>query len=96
MLFRSGKLSNAQIIDPAAIGGDGKVVFGATVAVEDLATGVKTTYTLVGEDQADFKKGLISYVSPIAKALIAKFEGDVVNVVTPSGKKELEILTVRY
>jgi transcription elongation factor GreA len=91
-----GKLSNAQIIDPKAIGGDGKVVFGCTVEVEDLNTGVKSKYTIVGEDEADFKQGLLSYMSPIARALIAKFEGDVTNVDTPSGKKELEILTVSY
>lgn len=91
-----GKLSNAQIIDPKAIGGDGKVVFGCTVQVEDLNSGAKSTYTIVGEDQADFKQGLLSYMSPIARALIAKFEGDVANVDTPSGKKELEILSVKY
>lgn len=91
-----GKLSNAQIIDPQAIGGDGKVVFGCTVQVEDLNSGVKSTYTLVGEDEADFKQGLLSYMSPIARALIAKFEGDVANVDTPNGKKELEILAVTY
>ena len=91
-----GKLSNAQIIDPLAIGGDGKVVFGATVNVEDLNTGVKSTFKLVGEDEADFKQGLLSYLSPIARALIAKFEGDVAMVETPSGKKELEILSVSY
>jgi transcription elongation factor GreA len=91
-----GKVSNAQIIDPKEIGGDGKVVFGSTVEVEDLNTGVKSKFTIVGEDEADFKQGLLSYLSPIARALIAKFEGDVVNVDTPSGKKELEILSVSY
>ncbi len=91
-----GKLSNAQIIDPKDIGADGKVVFGCTVQVEDLNSGAKNTYTIVGEDQADFKQGLLSYLSPIARALIAKFEGDVVNVATPNGNKELEILSVNY
>jgi transcription elongation factor GreA len=91
-----GKLSNAQIIDPQTIGGDGKVVFGCTVQVEDLNSGVKSTYTLVGEDEANFKQGLLSYLSPIARALIAKFEGDVASVDTPNGKKELEILAVSY
>jgi transcription elongation factor GreA len=91
-----GKVSNAQIIDPKEIGGDGKVVFGSTVEVEDLNTGVKSKFTIVGEDEADFKQGLLSYMSPIARALIAKFEGDVANVDTPSGKKELEILSVSY
>ncbi len=91
-----GKVSNAQIIDPKAIGGDGKVVFGSTVEIEDLNTGVKSKFTIVGEDEADFKQGLLSYLSPIARALIAKFEGDVANVDTPSGKKELEILSVSY
>jgi transcription elongation factor GreA len=91
-----GKLSNAQIIDPKEIGGDGKVVFGSTVHVEDLNSNVKSTYTIVGEDQADFKQGLLSYLSPIARALMTKFEGDVVNVATPNGNKELEILNVVY
>jgi transcription elongation factor GreA len=91
-----GKVANAQIIDPKEIGGDGKVVFGSTVEVEDLNTGVKSKFTIVGEDEADFKQGLLSYMSPIARALIAKFEGDVANVDTPSGKKELEILSVSY
>jgi transcription elongation factor GreA len=91
-----GKVSNAQIIDPKEIGGDGKVVFGSTVEVEDLNTGIKSKFTIVGEDEADFKQGLLSYMSPIARALIAKFEGDVANVDTPSGKKELEILSVSY
>jgi transcription elongation factor GreA len=91
-----GKVSNAQIIDPKAIGSEGKVVFGSTVEVEDLNTGVKSKFTIVGEDEADFKQGLLSYLSPIARALIAKFEGDVVNVDTPSGKKELDILSVSY
>jgi transcription elongation factor GreA len=91
-----GKVSNAQIIDPKEIGADGKVVFGCTVQVEDLNSGVKNTYTIVGEDEADYKQGLLSYLSPIAKSMIAKFEGDVVNVATPSGNKELEIITVSY
>ena len=91
-----GKLSNAQIIDPAAIGGDGKVVFGATVQVEDMNTGAKNSYQIVGEDEADFKLGKLSYVSPIARALITKYEGDIVEVLTPNGKKELEILSVAY
>jgi transcription elongation factor GreA len=91
-----GKVSNAQIIDPKDIGGYGKVVFGSTVEVEDLNTSVKSKFTIVGEDEADFKQGLLSYMSPIARALIAKFEGDVANVDTPSGKKELEILSVSY
>jgi transcription elongation factor GreA len=91
-----GKVSNAQIIDPKEIGADGKVVFGCCVEVEDLNSGVKSKYTIVGEDEADFKQGLLSYLSPIARALIAKFEGDVANVDTPSGKKELEILKVTY
>jgi transcription elongation factor GreA len=91
-----GKLSNSQIIDPKDIGDDGKVVFGCTVQVEDLNSGAKNTYTIVGEDEADFKQGLLSYLSPIARALIAKFEGDVVTVATPNGNKELEILSVVY
>ena len=91
-----GKLGNAQIIDPAAINADGKVVFGATVEIEDLDTEKKATYKIVGEDEADFKIGKISVGSPIARALIGKIAGDVVEVQAPGGAREVEIVSVRY
>jgi transcription elongation factor GreA len=92
-----GKLSNAQIIDPALLDDDGRVVFGSTVELMDT-TGKETavSYQIVGEDEADIKVGKISYSSPIAKALIGKSEGDVVEVRTPGGVKEFEIGDVRY
>lgn len=91
-----GKLSNAQIIDVAAIKAEGKVVFGATLVLEDLDTGETMNYQIVGEDEADIKAGLISVGSPIAKALIGKHEGDEVSINTPGGTRELEIIEVRY
>jgi transcription elongation factor GreA len=90
------KLSNAQIIDVAAIKGDGKVVFGATLELEDLDNGETMSYQIVGEDEADIKQGLISVASPIARALIGKHEGDEVSINTPGGMRELEIVKVRY
>lgn len=91
-----GKLSNAQIIDVAAIKGDGKVIFGATLVLEDLNNGESMSYQIVGEDEADIKAGLISVASPIARALIGKREGDEVSINTPGGMRELEIIEVRY
>ena len=91
-----GKLSNAQIIDVTRVNADGKVVFGATVDLEDLATGDAVTYQLVGEDEADIKQGLISISSPIARALIGKRDGDVATVQAPGGVREYEILKIRY
>ncbi len=91
-----GKLSNAQVIDPAGVDAGGKVVFGATVDLVDEATGADITYQIVGEDEADIKAGRISYGSPIARGLIGKSEGDVVIVTTPGGQKEFEIVAVRY
>ncbi len=90
------KLANAQIIDVTQINADGKVVFGATVELEDLATGEILIYQIVGEDEADLKQGLISVASPIAKALIGKQAEDVVEVKTPKGTREYAILAVRY
>jgi len=72
------------------------VVFGSTVELMETAGGEKVTYQIVGEDEADLKLGKISYSSPIAKALIGKFSGDVVEVRTPGGVKELEIVDVKY
>jgi transcription elongation factor GreA len=90
------KLSNAQIIDPRLVEADGRVVFASTVNLEDLASGEKSTYQIVGDDEADIRIGKISVSSPIARALIGRNVGDVVNVVTPGGKREVEILDVRY
>ena len=91
-----GKLSNAQIIDPAELDADGRVVFGATVDLEDLEAGVKLTYQIVGEDEADIKKGMVSVTSPVARALIGKVQGDVAEVQAPGGVREYEVLAVRY
>lgn len=91
------KLSNAQIIDPSLLDDDGRVVFGSTVELTDTEGGSATmTYQIVGEDEADIKQGKISYSSPIAKALIGKYAGDVSEVRTPGGVKEFEIVDVKY
>lgn len=91
-----GKLSAAQIIDPASLDVSGRVVFGATVDLEDLEDGTKLTYQIVGDDEADIALSKISISSPIARALISKEEGDVVSVQAPGGNREVEILAVRY
>ncbi len=91
-----GKLSNLQIIDPTTLNAEGRVVFGATVRFEDLDSGESKTYQIVGEDEADIKNGKISMVSPIARALIGKSEGDVAEVMAPGGIKECEIIEVLY
>ena len=91
-----GKLSVAQIIDPAALDAGGKVVFGATVALEDEDSGDAVTYQIVGEDEADLKLGLINISSPIARALIGKEEGDVAEVQAPGGVRRYEIVSVTY
>jgi transcription elongation factor GreA len=90
------KLANAQVIDPALLEDDGRVVFGTTVELKDTAGSESMTYQIVGEDEADIKAGKISYSSPIAKALIGKYAGDVVEVRAPGGVKEYEIVDVRY
>src|SRR5947207_6886171 len=90
------KLANAQVIDPALLDDDGRVVFGSTVELMDTASQATVSYQIVGEDEADLKVGKISYSSPIAKALIGKSEGDVVEVRTPGGVKEFEIVGVKY
>jgi len=90
------KLANAQIIDVTQVKADGKVVFGATVELEDLDTGETATYQIVGDDEADIKLGLISISSPIARALIGKEVEDVVEVKTPKGIREYEVLAIRY
>lgn len=91
-----GKLSAAQIIDPAALNADGKVVFGATVDLEEEESGDKVTYQIVGEDEADLKFGRINISSPIARALIGKDEGDTATVQAPGGLRSYEIVAVRY
>lgn len=91
-----GKLSNAQIIDPKLLDADGRCVFASTVELEDLDTGQVVTYQIVGEDEADIKDGKISVSSPIARALIGKYAGDVTEVQAPGGVREFEILDVRY
>lgn len=90
------KLSNAQLIDPALIDADGGCVFGATVELEDMNNGEVVTYQIVGDDEADIKLNKISISSPIARALIGKESGEVVEVQTPGGLKRYEILDVRY
>ena len=91
-----GKLSMAQVIDPRAVNAGGRVVFGATVELEDEACGDRVTYQIVGEDEADLKLGLVNIGSPIARALIGKEEGDAVEVVTPGGVRHFEIVAVSY
>jgi len=91
-----GKLSNAQIIDPKTLDAEGKVVFGATVELEDLESGEVTTYQIVGEDEADIRQGRVSVTSPISRALIGKFEGDTAMVMAPGGNREYEVRAVRY
>jgi transcription elongation factor GreA len=90
------KLSNLQIIDPKTLNADGRVVFGATVNIEDLDSGDKKTYQIVGDDEADIKGGKISVSSPIARALIGKSAGDVAEVTAPGGIREYEVIEVLY
>jgi len=96
ILELEGKLAAAQIIDPSTLDAGGRVVFGATVDLEDEASGAKVTYQIVGDDEADLKLGLISISSPIARALTGKSEGDVAEVQAPGGVRSYEIVTVRY
>ena len=91
-----GKMSAAQIIDPTELDAEGRVVFAATVQLEDLENSQKVTYQIVGEDEADLKLNKVSITSPIARALIGKYAGDVVGVQAPSGVREYEILDVLY
>jgi transcription elongation factor GreA len=91
-----GKLSIAQVIDPAALDAGGRVVFGSTVELEEEESGDAVTYQIVGEDEADLKKGLISVGSPIARALIGKEAGDTAEVQAPGGVKRYDIVEVRY
>ena len=95
ILELEAKLANAQVIDPKLVDAEGRVVFGATVELE-TADGAAVTYQIVGEDEADIKASKISISSPIARALIGKEAGDVVDAQTPGGVKRFEILDVRY
>jgi transcription elongation factor GreA len=96
ILELESKLSNAQVIDPKTVNADGRVVFGSTVDLEDLDAGKPVTYQIVGDDEADIAQGLISVSSPIARSLIGKSPGDVAVVQAPGGRREYEILDVRY
>lgn len=96
ILELESKLSNAQVIDPKTVNADGRVVFGSTVDLEDLDAGKSVTYQIVGDDEADISQGLISVSSPIARSLIGKSPGDVAVVQAPGGRREYEILDVRY
>lgn len=93
-----GKLASAQIVDVASAGAraNGRVIFGATVDLVDVGSGDELSYRIVGEDEADIKRGLLSFASPIARALIGKHEGDTVEVRVPGGERGLEIVAVRY
>jgi len=91
-----GKLSHAQIIDPKLLDADGRCVFGATLDLEDQESGDAVTYQIVGEDEADIKGGKISVNSPIARALIGKYAGDIAQVQAPGGIREYEVIDIRY
>lgn len=91
-----GKLAHAQIIDPTLLDADGRCVFGATVDLEDMDSGQVVTYQIVGDDEADIKLCKISISSPIARALIGKYAGDVAEVQAPGGVREYEVIDVRY
>ena len=91
-----GKLSAAQVIDPSSLDAGGRVVFGATVELEDEDSGDTVRYQIVGEDEADLKLGLINVSSPIARALIGKEEGDTAEVQAPGGVRRYEIVAVSY
>jgi transcription elongation factor GreA len=90
------KLATAQVIDPASLDAEGRVVFGATVELEDLDSGDTVTYQIVGEDEADIKDGKVSVSSPIARALIGRVEGDTAEVLAPGGARQYEVLKIRY
>ncbi|HQW20446.1 MAG TPA: transcription elongation factor GreA [Rhodocyclaceae bacterium] len=91
-----GKLGNAQIIDPKLLDADGRVVFGATVELEDLQASKPVCYQIVGDDEADIKAGKVSINSPVARALIGKYAGDIAEVNTPGGIREYEVIDVKY
>lgn len=90
------KLSYAHIVDPKELDADGKIVFGSTVTLEDCDTEDQVTYQIVGDDEADIKQSKVSVSSPIARALIGKYEGDVAEVQAPGGVREFEVVSVQY
>ena len=90
------KLGSAQIIDPSTLNEDGRIVFGATVLLEDMDTGKKVRYQIVGNDEADLKEMKVSIISPIARAMIGKYAGEIIEVDAPSGIREYEVLEVLY
>jgi transcription elongation factor GreA len=90
------RLSNAEVIDVTKLPASGRIVFGSTVELEDEESGAKVIYQLVGDDEADIKRGMLSVSSPIARALIGKSEGDVVDVTAPGGTRSYEVVSVRY
>ncbi|MBV8210116.1 MAG: transcription elongation factor GreA [Burkholderiaceae bacterium] len=90
------KVAALQVIDPRGIDAGGRIVFGATVELEEVQSGTRVKYQIVGDDEADIKAGLISVSSPIARALIGKSEGDVAEVAAPAGPREYEVIDVRY
>lgn len=91
-----GKLGSAQIIDPKTLNADGRCVFGATVILEDVNNGDVVTYQIVGDDEADIRERKISISSPIARALIGKYSGDIAEVQAPLGVREYEVVEVQY
>ena len=91
-----GELSHAQVIDVSTLNAGSKIVFGATVELEDLESGEETRYQIVGDLEADIKQGLIAISSPVARALIGKHEGDSVSIDTPGGTREYDIVSVSY
>ena len=90
------KLAGAQVIDPSTVDGDGRVVFGATVEIEDVEAGTRRTWRIVGDDEADVRENKVSVNSPLARALIGKEEGDSVEVQAPGGVRIYEVLAVSY
>jgi transcription elongation factor GreA len=96
ILELESKLGNAQIINPKLLDADGACVFGATIDLQDLGNKEAVTYQIVGEDEADIKHGKISISSPVSRALIGKYPGDVVEVLAPGGTREYEIIDVKY
>jgi len=91
-----GKLSHLQVIDVTAVDARGKIIFGSTVEIFDESSGKEIVYKIVGEDEADIGAGLISYTSPIARALIGQNEGDVITFAAPDGEKQFEVIEVTY
>ena len=94
--YLESKLSYAHIVNPVELDADGKIVFAATVTLEDCDSEENVTYQIVGDDEADIKQGKVSVSSPIARALIGKYEGDVAEVQAPGGVREYEIVNVQY